>query len=160
MVDSSAPQISLRKAEYVKIGTLQPGPTHGHNLVGWVVKTEVVLEKPRIDGSSTRIAEVLLADETGCLVVRARNEQIDMMSPGNVVVVRNASIEMFKGYMRLVVTKWGKITAHPDGIESTPPAPSSTNTENNLSSVEYELVHLDSVETDGANIQQNEEEAA
>jgi hypothetical protein len=40
---------------------------------------------------------------------------------------------MYKGYMRLVVNKWGKISAHPDGIASTPPAPPSINTDNDLS---------------------------
>lgn len=27
------------------------------------------------------------------------------------------------GYIRLVVNKWGKLSPHPDGLASTPPAP-------------------------------------
>lgn len=56
-----------------------------------------------------------------------------MLRVGEPVVIRNGSIEVFKGFMRLVVTKWGKITPHPDGIKSTPPAPVNIKTENNKS---------------------------
>lgn len=39
------------------------------------------------------------------------------------------------GYIRLVVNKWGKLSPHPDGLASTPPAPdpSSINRANNKS---------------------------
>lgn len=61
-------------------------------------------------------------------------EQIDAAQPGSLVEVRNAKIEMLKGYMRLVVDKWGRVAKSAD-------TPSFTvNLENNLSSVEYELV--------------------
>lgn len=55
------------------------------------------------------------------------------MQPGANVVVRNGIIEMFRGHMRLVVNKWGKLTSHPDGIASTPPAPTTVNLENDRS---------------------------
>mmetsp|Transcript_33236 Transcript_33236/g.43800 ORF Transcript_33236/g.43800 Transcript_33236/m.43800 type:complete len:171 (-) Transcript_33236:233-745(-) len=140
----SQPQEGLRKAEYMKISDLNPN-AKGINLVAKVVQMEVVIQRPRVDGSVSRIAEATLADNTGCVVLRARNEQIDKLSQGEGevgVVVRNATVEIFKGYMRLVVNKWGKISLHPDGIESTPPLPETLNTENNLSSVEYELVDV------------------
>ena len=47
---------------------------------------------------------------------------------------------MFNGFMRLTITPWGKISSHPDGIDSTPEAPKSIDLKNNMSSVEYELV--------------------
>jgi len=56
------------------------------------------------------------------------------VQPGKTVVVRNAKIDMFKGFMRLAVDKWGKIE------QAKEPAKFEVNTENNLSTVEYELV--------------------
>ncbi|CAN0210221.1 unnamed protein product [Phaeothamnion confervicola] len=109
-------------------------------MVVHVLRNEIVVHKTRVDGSEVRIAEVLLADETGAVLLRGRNEQIDVLRPGSVVVVRNAAVEMFKSYIRLVVTKWGKISPHPDGVESTGPAPPAANVDNNISNVEYQLV--------------------
>lgn len=51
------------------------------------------------------------------------------------VVLRNAKIDMFKGSMRLAVDKWGR-------VEVTDPASFVVKEENNLSSVEYELVNV------------------
>lgn len=70
-------------------------------------------------------------------------DQIDLLKDGAVVVVRNASADIFNGFMRLNVTQWGKLALHPDGIESTPAAPPSVDTTNNISAVEYELVTVD-----------------
>ena len=47
----------------------------------------------------------------------------------------NSKIDMFKGSMRLVVDKWGR-------IEVTEPAEIVVKEENNLSLVEYELVNV------------------
>ena len=62
-------------------------------------------------------------------------EQIDLINEGKTIIVRNAKIDMFKGYMRLAVDKWGK-------IEKAPDAPFRVNEkpEDNKSATEYELV--------------------
>lgn len=67
-------------------------------------------------------------------------EQIALVRACKHIVVRNSKVEMFKNFMRLSVDKWGKITPHPDGVESTPPPPAEVNLEHNLSTVEYECV--------------------
>ena len=61
---------------------------------------------------------------------------VDMMEPGNTVILRNAKIDMFKGSMRLAVDKWGR-------VEVTEPASFTVKEENNLSLVEYELVKVE-----------------
>lgn len=132
----------LRRATYVKVQDLTPG-SQGHNLVLQVVSIAPTVEKKRYDGSTSRIAEAVLADETGCVTFTARNDQIDMLKEGLVVVVRNSNADIFNGFMRLNVTQWGKLSLHPDGIASTPPPPPSVNTDNNISAVEYELVTVD-----------------
>ncbi|KAK8692619.1 hypothetical protein V6N13_076075 [Hibiscus sabdariffa] len=83
----------------------------------------------------TRIAERLVGDETGTILFTARNDQVDLMKPGDTVIFRNAKIDMFKGSMRLAVDKWGR-------IEVTDPANFVVKEDNNLSLVEYELVSV------------------
>ncbi len=63
-------------------------------------------------------------------------DQIEALQPGATVIVRNAKIDMFKGFMRLAVDKWGalKTAVHPANFQ--------VRQDNNLSSVEYELVDL------------------
>lgn len=56
----------------VKVRDLSPG-SHGYNLVLRIVSVAPVVEKTRYDGSASRLAEAVLADETGCVTFTARN---------------------------------------------------------------------------------------
>ncbi|KAL0353057.1 UNVERIFIED_CONTAM: hypothetical protein Scaly_1296000 [Sesamum calycinum] len=131
----------LRKPVFVKVDALKPG-TNGHTLIVKVVNSNTVLNKkprnPTFRGpqnQNTRIAECLVGDETGTILFTARNEQVELMKPGNTVILRNAKIDMFKGSMRLAVDKWGR-------IEVAEPAKFVVKEDNNLSLVEYELVNV------------------
>jgi replication factor A1 len=153
---------------------LKPG-THGHNLYLKVASCNVVVEKTRTDNTKIRIAECLVGDKTGSIILTARNgifsfnyssyliflrirfrssisftfikhntdsistiDQIDLVQPGKSIIVRNAKIEMFnKGFMRLVVDKWGKIEPAKEPLNF------EVNKDNNLSNVEYELVTVE-----------------
>ncbi|CAL0303878.1 unnamed protein product [Lupinus luteus] len=133
-----------RKPVFIKVEQLKPG-TNGHTLTVKVVSSEPVKSIPnRATRSSSllarpsrpsRIAESLIGDETGTILFTARNEQVDLMTPGSTVILRNAKIDMFKGSMRLAVDKWGR-------IEVTEPATFVVKEDNNLSLVEYELVNV------------------
>jgi len=127
------PPIQKKQAVYTTVDQLKPG-THGHNLKLKVVSTSTVIEKTRSDGTKTRIAECFVGDNTGSVTLTARNDQIDKVTPGRTIIVRNAKIDMFKGFMRLAVDKWGKIEV------ASEPATFEVSTSNNLSNVEYELV--------------------
>lgn len=128
----------LQPAKFVQIKDLFPG-THGHNLVVKVASSSVVLEKMRADGTKIRVAEAVVGDASGSVIFTARNDQIPMIdSCGTTVIIRNARIDMFKGFMRLSVDKWGKLEA------ATQPASFDVNIVNNLSNVEYELVTISS----------------
>eukprot|EP01116_Phalansterium_solitarium_P008658 TRINITY_DN22601_c0_g1_i1.p1 TRINITY_DN22601_c0_g1~~TRINITY_DN22601_c0_g1_i1.p1 ORF type:complete len:142 (-),score=0.96 TRINITY_DN22601_c0_g1_i1:179-604(-) len=126
--------VKLQPAKFVSVKDLSPG-THGHNLFVKVVSCNVVLEHVRPDGTKVKVAEAVLGDNTGSVVFTARNEQIGFVEvPGRTVVIRNAKIDMFKGYMRLAVDKWGKVEFAAE------PATFEVNTAHNLSQIEYELV--------------------
>jgi len=118
---------------FTQIEHLRPD-THGHNVTVKVVSQKIVVEKARLDGTKIRVAECVTGDATGTLILTARNQQIDVCTPGSTIVVRNAKIEMFKGFMRLAVDKWGSIKAAPE------PATFEVNMKNDVSAVEWELV--------------------
>jgi len=124
----------LRKPAFVTVDQLKPG-TSGHNLIVKVISTDVVVEKQRPDNTKIRVAEALVGDNTGCITLTARNNQIEAVQPGNLLCIRNSKIDMFGGFMRLAVDKWGKISIHNEQAPFT-----SFNQTNNLSTVEYELV--------------------
>ncbi|CAI0468780.1 unnamed protein product [Linum tenue] len=133
--------VAKRKPVFVKVDHLKPG-TQNHNLIVKVLSFNAVLEKgPRPAAAAaasqrpqkTRIAECLVGDETGTILLKARNEQVDLVKPNTTIIIRNAKIDMFKGSMRLAVDKWGR-------IEATEPANFTVEEDNNLSLVEYELV--------------------
>ncbi|XP_040380439.1 uncharacterized protein At4g28440-like [Oryza brachyantha] len=134
---------ALRKPVFIKVDQLKPG-TGGHTLTVKVVSASPVPARGRAGGSGgpaavgsrpVRIAECLVGDETGVIVFTARNDQVDMLKPGNTAILRNARIDMFKGSMRLAVDKWGR-------VEVTEPASFTVKEDNNLSLVEYELVNV------------------
>lgn len=86
-----------------------------HRLVGDV---DVVVDKLRVDGSRVLVAEVEVGDETGSVSLRARDDQIDLLRKvshdNGAIVLRNAQIELYQGrYLRLAVSKWGKMEAYP-----------------------------------------------
>jgi len=129
----SAQKTELRKPVFSTVEQLRPG-THGHNLVLKVASCDVVVEKSRTDGTKIKIAEAKVGDQTGCITLTARNKQIEVVQPGKTIIARNAKIDMFRGFMRLAVDKWGKLEEAPT------PANYEVNTNNDLSNVEYELV--------------------
>ncbi|KAJ7531322.1 hypothetical protein O6H91_14G045100 [Diphasiastrum complanatum] len=127
----------LRKPTFIKVDALHPA-TSGHTLIVKVVGSKLVVRKSRPDGQHVRhmrIAECLVGDETGVILLTARNEQVELMKQGATLILRNAKIDMFRGSMRLAVDKWGR-------VEVTGPATFAVNEDNNLSLVEYELVSV------------------
>ncbi|CAN8326274.1 unnamed protein product [Cochlearia groenlandica] len=132
-----------RKPVFVKVEQLTPGTT-GHTLIVKVIDANPVVPAARKSRPATslsrpsqpsRIVECLIGDETGCILFTARNDQVDVMKPGETVIVRNSRIDMFKGTMRLGVDKWGRIEAAAE------PASFAVKEDNNLSLVEYELIN-------------------
>jgi hypothetical protein len=111
----------------------------------------VVVDKLRVDRSRVRLAEVDVGDETGTVSLRARDEQIDVLTEisrkSGAAVLRNCTIELFQGkHIRLAVTKWGKLSIFPDNVASTPPPPSKSNRERNFSLIDLSLVASEMVE--------------
>ncbi|GAM20533.1 hypothetical protein SAMD00019534_037080 [Acytostelium subglobosum LB1] len=120
----------LQKAVFTKVEHLKPMTT-GHNLVLKVLSTKVVIERNR--EKKEVVSEAVVGDETGTVILTAKNEQNDVVQPGNTIILRNGNIKVFNGFMRLYVNMWGNIKLAPE------PAEFTINTANDISAVEYEL---------------------
>ena len=63
----------------------------------------------RFSGKTNRVAEALVGDETGTVLMTFWNENIDLASPGATLQVKNGYVSFFKGSMRLNVGRYGSI---------------------------------------------------
>ncbi|XP_078431482.1 uncharacterized protein At4g28440-like [Wolffia australiana] len=130
-------EAEVRKSALIKVHQLRPG-TSGHNLVVKVVSSKKLVQKGRSDGPQirqVRIAECLVGDETGMIVFTARNDQVDIMKPDATVILRNVKVDMYKGSMRLVVDRWGR-------VEPSEPLDLPVKTDSNLSLLEFEMINV------------------
>ncbi|CAI0468784.1 unnamed protein product [Linum tenue] len=69
--------VEKKKPVFVKVDQLKPG-TQNNNLIVKVLSSNTVLQKGRAASQrlrNTRIAECLVGDETGTILLTARNEQ-------------------------------------------------------------------------------------
>lgn len=82
------------------------------------------------DGKLHKVAEALVGDETGIVLMTLWDENIDRFGVGDVVEVENGYAGTFRGSLRLNVGKYGTIGKKDVVIEE-------VNTENNLSEREY-----------------------
>ncbi|EPS58601.1 hypothetical protein M569_16211 [Genlisea aurea] len=120
-----------QKQQFAKVNQLRPLDT-GLNLTIKVVDAKNVQQRGRSQG---RFAECLAGDETGMIVLTARNDQVDLAKEGNTLILTNAKIDMFKGSMRLAVDRSGL-------IKLADPATFSVDQSNNLSLIEFERIDV------------------
>ena len=128
--------------DWVEVQSLTP-ESFNFNIVVSVHSIEVVAERMTELGR-IRIGEVIVGDETGSVILSARNEQIDMLVPGSTVVVRQGRIDMFDGYIRLRVDKFGTLKTHKEAAEdgeSLPRIPETIHLALNISESKHEWVH-------------------
>lgn len=79
---------TLRKPVFTTVDQLRP-QTHGHTLTARVIAVRTVLDKPSTHLGRTRVAECLVGDSTGTVLVTARNEQ------GMLLAVRLLPLTLF-----------------------------------------------------------------
>tara|TARA_B100000780_G_C20682242_1_gene271487 strand:+ start:82 stop:507 length:426 start_codon:yes stop_codon:yes gene_type:complete len=118
-----------------KVSDLKP-ESHSLNLLLLVHSVEVIVEKESKLTGRIRIGEIVVGDATGSVVISARNEQIDILSPGTTVIVRNGRIDMFDGYLRLRVDKWGSLNSYEDQYD-VDLTPITVNLAKNISETKY-----------------------
>ncbi|XP_060191869.1 uncharacterized protein LOC132621564 [Lycium barbarum] len=107
-------EAKIKDTAFVKVDQLKPG-TEGRNLIVKVLSTEVVVDKSQNTEQQshshvyysqlriTRVAKSLVGDETGTIIFTSRNEQVDLVEPGSILLLYGAKIQMYRGFMRLAV---------------------------------------------------------
>ncbi|MCW3987451.1 MAG: hypothetical protein NWE87_03960 [Candidatus Bathyarchaeota archaeon] len=114
-----------------EVGNLNPGSRSLNLTVKVISKNPIREVVSRRDGTSHRVTEALVADETGAILLTLWDDTIESITDGDVVVVNNGYIRLFRGSMRLNIGRFGSLEASEEDIEN-------VNTENNMSEKQYE----------------------
>eukprot|EP00450_Noctiluca_scintillans_P032512 CAMPEP_0194543030 /NCGR_PEP_ID=MMETSP0253-20130528/85078_1 /TAXON_ID=2966 /ORGANISM="Noctiluca scintillans" /LENGTH=477 /DNA_ID=CAMNT_0039389737 /DNA_START=833 /DNA_END=2266 /DNA_ORIENTATION=+ len=123
----------LKKPKTTQIGNLTPTSKNVTSVMKVVEDLQEVEELQK--SASVKSWEVICGDETGTIVLSVTRAQKDGLVKDKVIMVRNGSIRMVRGHIRLIVDKWGKIDLDmPD-----PPVIDKVG-ERNVSATEYVLV--------------------
>lgn len=85
----------------------------------------------RTDGTTHRVADILVGDETGCIYLTAWDENIERINEGETIEVKNGYVSLFRGSMRLNIGRRGSFEISEEKI-------TEPNTENNLSDRQFE----------------------
>jgi replication factor A1 len=119
-------QPSGAPAPIIKVSDLQPYSKQVNTTVKIVQKGEARETVSRQDGTTHRVLDALVGDETGAIYMTLWDENIDKVNEGDSVMVKNGYVRPFKGSMRLNIGRYGS-------LEPSETALGDVNTQNNLS---------------------------
>ena len=112
-MDNDAESTPEKKLENIcKLKDLSP-TSNSVNVYVRVLNVLVIAQRTYKDGTTVKVGEILVGDNTAKIIISARGEeQVHMLNTiDDIVRIENAKIEMFEGkYMRLTVDKWGSMT--------------------------------------------------
>jgi len=109
-----------------KVDSLKSRMRNLNVIVKVVSKGEAREITSRRDRKVHSVAEALVGDETGCVLLNLWDDQINEFDEGDVVEIRNGYTSLFRGYLRLNIGRLG--TAEKADSEI-----GQVNKENNLS---------------------------
>ena len=116
--------------ETIHISDLEPRSREVNIKAKVVSKNEERSVVNRRDGSTNRVTEALVGDETGSILLTLWNEHIDQINVDDSIEIKNGYCNLFRGSMRLNIGRYGSFEGIEEKIE--------VNTENNLSDKIYE----------------------
>ena len=128
---SSEEQPDKADVEEVKVEKLVPRSRQVNVTVKVVSKEPPREVISRRDGSEHRVADVLVGDETGSIIMTLWDDAIDKANEADIIDVKNGYISLFKGSMRLNTGKYGSFDKSEKTIDT-------VNTENKLSDRQFE----------------------
>jgi replication factor A1 len=135
MVEATTQKAPLRKPVFINISQLEPGTRINMHLK--VESVKIIRERKRYDGGAmNRVAECVVGDQFGCVRMMAYDEQLNTVTEGACITVRNSHANVVKEHCRLEVDRWAKVEPLAPGIKRV----ESVNLSKNLSDIEYELV--------------------
>jgi len=114
----------LRKPTFHKVSSVDPN-TKRRNLIVEVVEVKNVEDKT--------FKEVVVGDDSGVLTARFMEDQLSYAKIGNTLRMQNCRVGVFQSHLRVECDKWSKLDNHEKQEWK-------TNTKNDVSATEYELV--------------------
>ncbi len=123
--------MSEEEVEFVKVDTLKPSLRNVNVTVKVVNIGEPRSVTSRRDISVHRVAEALVGDETGCVLLTLWDDQTSAFNNGDVIEVKNGYTSLFRGFLRLNIGRHGV-------AEKVDREIGEVNTENNLSKERHE----------------------
>jgi replication factor A1 len=113
-------------APNVKVSELGPYSKQVNTTVKVVQKGEARETVSRQDGTTHRVLDALVGDDSGAIYMTLWDENIDKVNEGETVNVKNGYVRPFKGSMRLNIGRYG-------ALEPAETPLGDVNTQNNLS---------------------------
>ena len=120
------------EAELIKVGDLNSYSRRVNTIVKVVSLTEPREVSSRTDQSTHKVADALVGDDTGTVYLTLWDDTIDEIKEGQILNVKNAYVNLFRGSMRLNLGRFGSYTL----MEEAPF--DKVNLDNNLSSKQFE----------------------
>ena len=119
------------KTEFVNVATLKPSLRNVNVTVNVLDIGQPRSITSRKDYSVHRVAEALVGDETGCVLLNLWDDQTSAFNKGDVVEIKNGYTYLFRGFLRLNIGRRGT-------AEKVDKEIGEVNTENNLSKIFYD----------------------
>jgi len=132
--------LSEAAVEYTKVADLKPNFVDVNAIVKVVSVSSPRTVISRRSGREHRIAEALVGDETGSVVLTLRDEMIEMLKTDQVLEIRSGYTTLYKGSLRLNVGRKGE-------VRKTNVEIATVNTKNNLSQITHIQIPWKSYET-------------
>ena len=120
------------EAELIKVGELNSYSRRVNTIVKVVSMTETREVSSRMDQTTHRVADALVGDDTGSIYLTLWDDAIDQIKEGQILQIKNAYVNLFRGSMRLNLGRYGSYEV----AESAPFE--EVNLDNNLSSKQFE----------------------
>lgn len=117
--------------EALKVEKLTPDSRQVNIKVKVAKKGEPRETISRKDGSTHKVSDVMVGDETGSAYLSLWDDNIDKVSEGDVIEIKNGYVSLFRGSIRLNIGRDGSFDKSQEAI-------GEVNTANNMSDKQYE----------------------
>ena len=124
--EGQAADASAAPAPNMKVSELGPYSKQVNATVKVVQKGEARETVSRQDGTTHRVLDALVGDDSGAIYMTLWDDNIDKVNEGDTVNVKNGYVRPFKGSMRLNIGRYGT-------LEPAEAPLGDVNTQNNLS---------------------------
>jgi replication factor A1 len=118
--------------EFKKVEELTPQSRAINIVVKVVSKSEIREVVTRRDGSTHRVCDATVGDETGTIILTLWDDTIDNINEEETISIKNGYISLFRGSMHLNIGRYGSFEKMEEEVIS------DVNTENNLSEKTYD----------------------